>query len=526
MSEQQSDNSDKRGPSADVTPIPGRVMITAALLMAMTVTALEQLVVSTAMPSIIATLQGLEIYPWVTSAYLLASTITAPLYGKFADLYGRKKVLLFGLGLFTLGSMLSGLATSMGQLIAMRVIQGLGAGAVGPIVLTMLSDLFSLQERAKVQSLFSAVWGISSLAGPAIGGVLTESLSWRWVFFVTLPFSIGSAIILVIYVQENVQRKAQVNIDWLGATLLAIGSSALLLTALQGQSRSMLFVLTLGLFSLVVLGLFVIWERRVTEPILPLDLLVRKGILPAIVGNFLLGAITFGLDQYIPLYVQGVLGGSAIQAGSSITPLFLSWAISVAIAAKVVVRYGFRKTAMVGSVFVICGMLTIAIGSHWRASTMPCFFAGMFVIGLGMGPASLSYILGIQNVVEWGERGVATGALIFFRSIGAALGVGVLGAGIGWSFTRRLVAGGVQGIEVSDALRPETHALLGVEILRLVQESLGAALQQSYVVMVILTMFAFVCSSRLPRHTKHQGPSGEQINIEDDEVPLAAIADH
>ena len=192
---------------ADKSARPGRGMVTAAMLLAMAVTALEQTVVSTAMPSIIAALKGLDIYPWVFSAYLLAATVTTPIYGKLADLWGRKRVLLFGLGLFALGSMLSGLAQTMPELIAMRVVQGLGAGAVGPIVLTMLGDLFTLKERAKVQGLFSAVWGVASLAGPALGGVLTDQLSWRWVFFVTVPFGVVAAWILVRHVHEKVEPR-------------------------------------------------------------------------------------------------------------------------------------------------------------------------------------------------------------------------------------------------------------------------------------------------------------------------------
>src|SRR5690242_12782162 len=209
-------------------PGPGRGsraewrIVTVALLSAMTVCTLEQTVVSTAMPSIIATLTGSDIYPWVFPAYHLASTVTTPLYGKLADLLGRKRVLLFGLALFALGSMLSGMARSMPELIAMRVVQGLGAGAVGPIVLTMLGDLFTLQERAKVQGWFSAVWGVSSLAGPALGGVLTDQLSWRWVFFVTVPFAVISAWILIRHVHEKVEHREVLPIDWVGAVLLTL----------------------------------------------------------------------------------------------------------------------------------------------------------------------------------------------------------------------------------------------------------------------------------------------------------------
>src|SRR3954454_3144220 len=209
-----------------------------ALMLAMSVTALEQTVVSTAMPSIIAQLKGLDIYPWVFSAYLLAATVSTPIYSKLADLLGRKHVLLFGLGLFALGSMLSGMARSMPQLIAMRVVQGLGAGAVGPIVLTMLGDLFTLQERAKVQGLFSAVWGGSSLIGPALGGVLTDQLSWRWVFYVTVPFGVIAAWILARSFHETVERKRVAPIDWAGALVLAGATFVLLLAVLRASESA------------------------------------------------------------------------------------------------------------------------------------------------------------------------------------------------------------------------------------------------------------------------------------------------
>src|SRR5215472_5024671 len=195
----------------------GRRMVTAAMLVASTVTAMEQLVVSPAMPTIIAQLKGFEIYPWVISAYLLASTVSTPIYGKLADLYGRKRILLFGLVLFSLGSILSGTSQSMGQLIAMRTLQGLGAGAVGTIVLTMLGDLFTLHERARVQELFSAVWGLSSVAGPIIGGYLTDNVGWRWVFLVCVPFAIAAIVLLAWYVTEPLVDRKVAPIDWAGA---------------------------------------------------------------------------------------------------------------------------------------------------------------------------------------------------------------------------------------------------------------------------------------------------------------------
>jgi len=485
--------------------IPGRAMVTLALLLAMAVAALEQTVVSTAMPSIIAQLKGLDIYPWVFSAYLLAATISTPIYGKLADLFGRKRILLLGLGLFALGSMLSGMAQSMPELIAMRVVQGLGAGALGPITLTMLGDLFTLQERAKIQGLFSAVWGGSSLIGPALGGVLTDRLSWRWVFFVTVPFGLIAAWILLRYVDEKVERKSIAPIDWAGASLLAIGSCLLLMGVLGGSSVSTRLTILLLALSGVVLSLFVRQEWHAADPVLPMDLVLSRPIGASIFGSFLIGALLFGIDTYIPLFMQGVRGGTATEAGRMITPLFLTWSISVAIAAKILVRLGFRRTALAGSFLIAAGVFALVLGASpgdaYRSVRIfgytlrePFFIVGMIVIGMGMGPASLSYILSVQSEVKWGRRGVATGAVTFFRTMGGALGVGVLGATLGYVLSHRLAASHVVGVNVAAALRPETHKLLSPAQLFAVQNALGRSLRDVFLQMFVMALLALVCS--------------------------------
>jgi MFS family permease len=512
-----------------LSPHAGRRIVTVALLLAMTVASLEQTVVSTAMPSIIAALRGLDIYPWVFSAYLLAATVSTPLYGKLADLLGRKRVLLFGLGLFALGSMLSGLARSMPELIVMRVIQGLGAGAVGPIVLTMLGDLFTIQERARVQGWFSAVWGISSLAGPALGGVLTDQLSWRWVFFVTVPFSVVSAWILIRYVDEKLEPREVLPIDWVGAILLTLGSVVLLLAVLKGGAISWSWGATLLVLAAFMLGSFLVWEQIATDPVLPLDLILSAHIGSAIAGSFLIGALLFGLDTYIPLFVQGVRGGSATQAGRVITPLFLSWAVSVAVAARVVGRFGFRRTAVAGSVLITTGTLIAALGTVWLRVSMPLFALGMVVIGLGMGPTSLSYILGVQHAVDWGRRGAATGAVIFFRTMGGALGVGALGAALAFGLARRLATPAGAGIDITADLRPETHKLLSSPQLLAVQDALGRSLRDVFFQMVALAFLAIVCSIGLRggRAVPHPDDpnEGSEPSPEDEGAPLPLAAE-
>ncbi len=477
-----------------------RGLVTLALLLAMSVTSLEQTVVSTAMTSIIAQLHGLDIYPWVFSAYLLAATVSTPIYGKLADILGRKRVLLFGLGLFTLGSMLSGLSRSMPELIAMRVLQGLGAGAVGPIVLTLLGDLFSLEERAKVQGWFSAVWGSCSLVGPWLGGVLTDRISWRWVFFVTVPFSLAAAVILVFHVRETLKDRKRHPIDWAGAVLLSLGTTALLTAVLQGGRGSLLYLIA----AVALFVLFVRVELKAADPILPIDLFEDINTASAMAGGFLVGALLFGIDTYLPLFVQGVLGGAAEKAGRTITPLFLSWAISVAVAARVVVRLGYRRTAVGGSFFIMTGTLCLVLGAVFPKVSGPIFMVGLFVLGLGMGPVSLCTLLGVQNSVAWGRRGAATAAAIFFRTMGGAIGVGLLGASLGFDLSRRLE--GVKGVDVAAALRPETHGKLTEAALLAVQNALGGSLRNVFLEIMAMAFLMILCTLGLRggRATSHE----------------------
>jgi MFS family permease len=507
------------------TPNPHRRMVTAALLVAMTVTAMEQLVVSPAMPTIISQLKGFEIYPWVVSAYLLAATVSTPIYGKLADLYGRKRILLFGLVLFSLGSMLSGASQTMGQLIAMRAIQGLGAGAVAPIVITLLGDLFTLEERARIQGLFSAVWGLASIAGPMIGGWLTANLGWRWVFYVSVPFAVVAILLLVLAVHERVVPRRVAPIDWAGAALLTMGLSAFLLIVLDGSGLGLTNALILGSATAALLAGFVAWERRAADPILPLDLMTRRVIATSVMGSFLIGGILFGIETFVPLYVQGVLGGSVMEAGWALTPLFLSWAISVTVAAKAVVRWGFRGAGVVGSCLIATGVVILAIGAAYPASARSAFSAALIVIGLGMGPTSLSFILAVQHSVTWGQRGVATGAVLFFRTIGGALGVGVLGGALAWELARLLKIAGAAGVDVGSALRAETHARLPQDLLAIIQRSLGHSLRDVFIMMALLAVACLACASWLPRGNE---PAPSEVDPADDgkaiEIETLAIA--
>ncbi len=315
---------------------------------------------------------------------------------------------------------------SMLQLIAMRAIQGLGAGAVGPVVLTMLGDMFTLKERAQVQAVFSSVWGLSSIGGPLVGGYLTDFLGWRFVFLLCVPFAVTAILLLVYYVSEPAVVRTVAPVDWAGAALLTTGLSALLWVVLDGSRRGWVVNVSLLAAAAMLLVLFVIREHHAADPILPLDLMTRPVIGTSLFGSLFFGAILFGLETYVPLYVQGVRGGNASSSGLALMPLFVSWAISVALAARALVHHGFRRAGLIGSGLVVVGLVILVTGASFPVWSRPLFIVGLAIVGTGMGPTSISFILAIQHAVTWGQRGVATGAATFTRTIGGAVGVGLL----------------------------------------------------------------------------------------------------
>jgi EmrB/QacA subfamily drug resistance transporter len=515
-------NGDER--PRDRSAIAGRRKITVALLVAMMVAAVEQLIVSPAMPTVIAKLHGFQIYPWVISAYLLAATVSVPIYGKLADLLGRKPVLIFGLVLFTVGSILSGASMSMGQLIVMRSIQGLGAGAVSPIVITMLGDLFTLEERAAVQALFSLVWGLSSVAGPILGGYLTDHIGWRWVFLICVPFAAVAIVMLVLYVREPAVERTVAPIDWAGAALLTSGVVALLWVVLDGSRRSATVNLVLLAASTLLLVLFVVRERFAADPILPMSLLTRPVIAATLAASLAFGGILFGIETYVPLHAQGVQGGDATRAGTTLIPLFLAWSISGTLGARAVVRRGFRWCGVVGSSLVALGCACLVAGASFPAWARLFFLVALAVVGMGMGPTSISFILAVQSAVSWGQRGVATASAMFLRTIGGATGVGLLGGILGWELTRRLALAGSSGINVTAALRPETHKYLGPDQLRVVQASLGLGLRDIYVLINLLALVSLMCACWLPgKHATRSAAPQREVEQRNEEAVAVEV---
>jgi EmrB/QacA subfamily drug resistance transporter len=400
-----------------------------AVMLSIGLVAIDATILATAVPSIVDDLGGFTQFPWLFSIYLLAQAVSVPIYGKLADLRGRKPIMLLGVGLFVGGSVLCGFAWSMPALIVFRLIQGLGAGAVQPMGMTIVGDIYTVAERAKVQGYIASVWGIASFVGPTLGGVFSDYISWRWIFFVNVPLGLAAAWVLVRRFEEKVAPKTRHQIDYAGAILLAVGGSLLLLGLLEGGVMwdwdSGLSIAILGAAA-VLLAAFVIVERRAPEPILPLWVLGHRVLNSANSAALLIGLLMIGLSTYVPLFAQSVLHTSALVAGFALAAMTLGWPIAASVAGRIYLRVGFRTTMLMGSIIVVLGsalLLTVDPGSGVLQLAAACF-----VIGIGLGFSASPSVVAAQSSVDWTTRGVVTGANMFARSVGSAVGVAVFGA--------------------------------------------------------------------------------------------------
>jgi EmrB/QacA subfamily drug resistance transporter len=403
-----------------------RVVI--GIMLSIFLAAMESTVVATAMPKVVGSLGGLDIYSWVFSGFLLTSTVTMPVWGRLSDLYGRRPAYLAGLGLFLAGSALSGAAGSMLELIAFRMLQGLGAGSLITIGMTLVGELFGLERRARMQGWFSGVWGVASIVGPLIGGVLTDYVSWRWVFYLNVPFGlIGMALIASGLPTTRHGRRPI--IDYVGLLLFGAGVSALLVGLVAaGRRGAWLAPEVLGPLALAAVALtaFVGAERRAAEPIVPLRLFGNRIVVAAVVTGFLAGMAMFGALSFVPLFLQAVTGRSATAAGFVLTPFVLGWvALSVA-SARLVLRVGYRSVVVAG---MVCLTLAFVLFTRWGAALTPAAaMRDVLLAGVGMGLNMVPMLIAVQSAVGRGDLGIATSMTQFFRTVGGAVGVSVMGS--------------------------------------------------------------------------------------------------
>jgi len=476
------------GLRSDRGPILGAVMLSIALI------AIDATILATAVPAIVRDLGGFTQFPWLFSAYLLTQAISTPIYGKLADTFGRKPLMMFGIGTFVVGSVLCAVSWSMGALIAFRALQGLGAGAIQPAGMTIMGDIYSVAERAVAQGYIASVWAMSAVVGPALGGLFSDHLSWRWIFWINVPLGLFAAAVLWIRFDEKAGMSGthvRRPIDWGGALLVAAASALLLLGLLEGGIRwpwwSWQSAVAFGGAALLTV-LFVRVETRVADPVLPGWLFRHRVLNAAMVAGFVAGVVMMGVTSYVPVYTQQVLGAGATVAGFTVAALAIGWPIAATTSGRIYLRWGFRRCLFLGAFFGAAGATILAsVGS---GSPIWLLAAACLVLGLGLGYVVSPSIVALQSAVVFRQRGVATGANMFARSVGSAVGVAMFGA-----IANAIVAGRLGGADAAGA----------VELDELPVDVLDPALQAVFLAVagcaLLLVLGALLMPSRVgPAH--------------------------
>lgn len=453
-----------------------RRLVTLGVLGGAFLAAIEATIVSTVMPTVVDHLGGLSHYAWVFTAYILTSTVTMPLWGRLSDLYGRRTFYLGAVGMFLLGSALSGASQSMTQLIIFRAVQGVGAGGLLPLGMTIIGELYTLKERARAQAWFSGVWGLASIVGPFIGGFMADRVSWRWVFYLNLPFG---AIAAALVGMSLVDKKSDVRprIDYRGAVVLSAGITLFLLALTQtGVADAALNPIQLGVVYAISAGLgvwFLRIEQRVPQPILPLTLLSNAYVGSSTVVGFLTGIAMFGALSFVPLFVQSAMGRSATEAGSALSPLLLGWVVMSVVTSHVLPKVGFRRMVMAGLACISIGFFGLVRITH--DSRMLELWLALLVMGVGMGMSMLSLLLAGQSAVPREQLGIATSLSQFSRSIGGAVGVALMGT----VMTASLAALQGPGMPLARAMEMSLH--------------------RAFIVGALVSLLALAAATKVPR---------------------------
>jgi EmrB/QacA subfamily drug resistance transporter len=475
-------------------------LTTAGAIAGMFLAALDSTIVATAMPTIIGDLHGIDHYAWVFTAYLLAEIASIPLWGRLADMYGRKRIFLLGMVIFLTGSVFCGLSTSMLELILFRAVQGVGAGCLLPVAQTIVADLYTLEQRAKLSAVMSAVFGVSSVIGPLIGGFITDQLSWHWVFFVNLPIGIAAIVLVQAVMIEPLTERHRHRIDWLGMTTL-LGWTVLLVFALETGGRDYAWgsAVIVGSFvtSVILFVAFVIAERKASEPLIPSSLFRVPALRAASVIGIPLGMVMFAIISFLPLFVQVVLKSSATDAGRVLTPMMLAVVIGSAIGSPIVLRIGYRLMCVASFVGLLVGTVILSgvgVGSSKLEVTV-----AMVCIGTGMGFGFIATMLAAQNSVDLPRMGVATGLVNFTRQLGGVFGVAIGAALMLTTLTDRLAKLFPHThIKASSLLSPQAAASFPAETQHLVRGAFSDALHVVFMAALVIAVVGMVTVALMP----------------------------
>lgn len=413
-------------PALDSDALRRRRLVLAACLMATFVSAVESTIIATAMPSIVSDLGGFGLFSWVFTMFLLTQAVSIPIYGRLADMFGRKRVFFIGVGIFLTGSILCGFAWGMVPLICFRALQGFGAGAVQPIAATILGDIYTPAERAHVQGLISSVFGVSAVAGPSLGAFLIAHLSWSSVFWVSVPIAAASVVMVSLFLHETGDPKRR-SIDWLGAVLMLATLGSLIFALVQAGELTPIQLAAIVAIGIVSGTLLLLHERATPEPMLPLEIWRHnRVVVVGSLGSFAAGAMMTGISSFLPAYVQGAMGMNAFTGGAVLGAMSVSWALASIVGGRIMVRSTYRLVAVLGACALIggCAILIVAPPSAGPGFTA----AGSFIVGIGLGFCMSVFIVSIQASVSWNQRGAATSSTMFLRFMGQVMGVSGCGA--------------------------------------------------------------------------------------------------
>jgi EmrB/QacA subfamily drug resistance transporter len=479
-----------------------RRLVLLAVMMATFMAAMESTIVATAMPTIVSALGGFRLFSWAFAAYLLTQAVTIPIYGRLADLYGRKRVFFAGAGLFMVASTLCGLAWAMVPLILFRALQGAGAGAIQPIATTIIGDIYSPTERARIQGYISGVFGVAAIIGPMLGAFLVQHVTWSLVFWINLPIGAVTFVMFALFLHEH-HRPRRHRIDYLGSALMMFGAGALMLALVEfGNSAGIPTIVALAVAGIGALITLAMHERDAAEPVLPLRLWRDRVIAIGSLSGFTGGVVMMSINGFLPLYVQGAMGRSPAAAGVALGAASVSWTFASLAAGRLMIRTSYRQAATIGGLSLIAGTaVLIALGpaSHllWAA-------AGSLLIGVGMGFCNTAFLVSTQARVGYGERGAATSSIMFMRIVGNSVGAAVFGAILNFGVSRRISQAGEA---VNRLLQPSARQGLGAAEIARLSDAIGAGLHNVYIVAGLVAVISLVLALALPAQLSPTRPA-------------------
>ncbi|MDQ0319055.1 EmrB/QacA subfamily drug resistance transporter [Pararhizobium capsulatum DSM 1112] len=470
-----------------------RSLVVAAIMASMAMIAIEATIVSTAMPQIAAQLGQINLYSWVFSSFLLTQTATTVVFGKLADIYGRKPMILIGIALFLFASVLAGFAWSMPSMIAFRLLQGIGAGAIQPVAMTVVADLFPGNQRGKVQGYLASVWALSAVVGPLLGSLIIHNLPWAWVFWINVPVGLLAALGFVLFLHEE-KRIRVVSIDILGASLFAVSISALMIALTEMETTISGSAMIALLVSIAALVAFIWQERRAEVPMVAPDLWLKRPIAFANVAVFFASMSIMGLTTFLPMYVQTVLNGTPLVAGFALTMLLLGWPCGATIASRQFARFGLRPIMITGSLCIPVGTCLLVLLTP--SSSAALAGAGSLIMGFGMGLLNISALILTQDSVSWSERGSATASNVFSRNLGSTLGAAVLGAVLTYGLAHSTNGQPITPEQLRSLLNGTGVVLADGEAIRL---ALQQALHATFIAMLLIAALIVPACLFVPR---------------------------